>query len=307
MQNLRLPNFIIIGAAKSGTTALYHYLKQHPEVYLSAVKETRYFAFNEQGVLEGFRSEVVDDVDLVNTSIRNLDDYQILFKGATDQKAIGEISPIYLVSPKAPERIRKLIPEVKLIAILRNPIDRAYSAFIHAVRDGRESQIDLATCNMKDVKKIVESWREKGNIIGEGYYFQHLSRYFRMFESNNIKVVLYDDLKLDTQDLLKELFSFLEISHDFVPDTSSLHNVGGIPKNALLYSLLKKSFFPKYLLKKFLSDEHYQVLFNSIRNMNLVKSPSLTEEFRKEISQIYLEDIGHLQKLLDRDLSHWLK
>ncbi len=113
-----MPTFLVIGAARSGTTALYTYLKQHPMVFMSSVKETNFYAF------EGEKLECRGPgADYINNSITNLANYRELFAMASNEMARGEVSPLYLYSEKAPKRVRKHIPDVQLIAILRNPIE----------------------------------------------------------------------------------------------------------------------------------------------------------------------------------------
>src|SRR3712207_4104321 len=124
---MTLPNFLVIGAMKSGTTALYYYLEQHPEIYMSPVKEPNFFS----------QENAADTVTHIGT-------YEQLFKGASGKKAIGEASHSYLYEPRAAAEIRRYVPKVKLIAILRNPIDRAYSHFLHMVRSGTEPLDDFA-------------------------------------------------------------------------------------------------------------------------------------------------------------------
>ena len=128
-----LPSFLIIGAAKAGTTSLWDFLKAHPQVYMPDIKETNFFA------LEGTRADFKgpgDDECLNRLAVTDLESYERLFEGVTDQVAIGEASPLYLYHPEAPRRIKALIPHTRIVAILRNPTDRAFSSFMHLVRDG---------------------------------------------------------------------------------------------------------------------------------------------------------------------------
>src|ERR687894_3261543 len=115
---MTMPNFFIIGAQKAGTTSLYYYLKQHPQIYMSPRKEPHFF--------KGMHSELRKSGRGL-PPVTDLGDYQALFRGVTDEKAIGEASASYLYSPKAPALIKSSIPDAKLIAVLRNPADRAYS------------------------------------------------------------------------------------------------------------------------------------------------------------------------------------
>ena len=126
---MAMPNFLIIGAMKSGTTALYYYLEQHPQVYMSPVKEPNFFC-----------SEENSDGDFAT----RLGAYQDLFRDVSGEKAIGEASHCYLYEPEAAARIQEYITDAKLIAVLRDPVDRAYSHFLHMVRNGSEPLTDFA-------------------------------------------------------------------------------------------------------------------------------------------------------------------
>src|SRR5437867_4308222 len=121
----RLPTFLVIGAARSGTTALYLYLRQHPNVFMSRDKETNFFAF--EGEALDFRGP---GAEFVNNSVVTLNAYLRLFADAPENAAIGEASPLYLYSLHAAERIHARLPDVRLIAILRNPIEQAYSHYL---------------------------------------------------------------------------------------------------------------------------------------------------------------------------------
>src|SRR5688572_7713518 len=128
-----MPNFLIIGAAKAGTTSLYSYLNQHPQIFMSPVKEPNFFAL--EGEKLNFRGP--GDAQVINRySITQLESYRAHFKGITQETCIGEASTLYLDHPKAVERIQHYTPKARLITILRDPVERAFSNFLHAVRDG---------------------------------------------------------------------------------------------------------------------------------------------------------------------------
>ncbi|MBC6477742.1 MAG: sulfotransferase [Hormoscilla sp. GM7CHS1pb] len=296
-----MPNFLIIGAAKSGTTALYNYLKQHPEIYMSPAKEPRFFAFegeklNFQGVTSGMKN-----------SITNLADYQALFKGVSREKAIGEASTIYLDIPKTVDRIKHYIPDAKLIAILRNPVDRAYSHFSMQIREAREPIMDFSKALACERKRIQDNWIPGFHYASKGLYYSKIKRYFDAFNREQIRVDLYEELKTDSLGLIQDIFSFLEVDKTFVPDTSIRFNVSGIPKNRMIHNFLGRPNPIKKALKPLLPKKLRNRLSASIKQRNLTKLPPMSPEVRQELIEVYREDILMLQDLLERDLYSWLE
>ncbi|NNV08014.1 sulfotransferase [Geobacillus sp. C56-T2] len=299
---MTMPNFLIIGAAKSGTTSLYHYLKQHPQIYLSPIKETNFFALEGSNVdFKGPGDEVLKEF-----SITNIDDYRSLFKNVTDEKAIGEVSPLYLYSEKAPLNIKKYIPNVKIIAILRNPVDRAYSSFLHCVRDNRETVNNFEDALRLEEERIKNNWEHLWHYKNLGFYYKQLKRYYDVFSPNQIKVYLYEDLK-NPENLLRNIFEFLDVDTNFKPKIEEKYNVSGIPKNKLIHNLIHKENIIKDLFKKIVvNQEIRRKLKNQIMNRNLTK-PELDYSIRQKLIEEFREDILQLQDLINRDLSAWLK
>src|SRR5688572_27472269 len=130
---MRLPDFLVVGAAKAGTISLYHYLAQHPDVFMSPVNECNFFALE----TANWDREYLGPVDrfyIDQHCVRNLDAYHRLFEAARAGSVIGECSPLYLFSDVAPARIHAHIPNAKIIVILRQPIDRAFSNYQHLRR-----------------------------------------------------------------------------------------------------------------------------------------------------------------------------
>jgi len=213
-----MPNFLIIGAMKAGTTSLHDYLNQHPQIYMSPVKEPRFFALEEDKKLA---SEIENSDGLLwYGSITHLVDYQALFESVTVEQAIGETSPLYLAwSDKASRRIKHHIPHVKLIAILRNPVDRAYSHFSHNVKMGFETIENFSEALQAD--EINQRWWYKK----QGNYYELLKPYFELFDRSQIKIYLYEDFQDNALNTLKNIFSFLEVDDGFVPDCSTRHNM----------------------------------------------------------------------------------
>ena len=213
---MTMPNFLIIGAMKAGTTSLFNYLKQHPQIYMSPVKEPRFFAIEGEDLHFGEedpRSRVWAG------SVTTIDDYKALFDGVTAEKAIGEASPLYLCSSKASERIQYYLPNVRLIAILRHPVDRAFSHFLHRVNHGFEPIMDFSRA------LEVDETCHRFLYIEQGMYSTLLSRYYQNFSRQQIRTYLYDDLQEDTLGLLLDIFRFVEVDESWLIDTSKKYNV----------------------------------------------------------------------------------
>ncbi|MGB8703293.1 MAG: sulfotransferase [Thermosynechococcaceae cyanobacterium] len=297
---MNLPNFLIIGAGKSGTTALYNYLKQHPQIYMSPVKEPKFFALEDENLtVNGPGSHLFQP-------ITNYEEYCRLFQGVTDEIAIGEASTIYLYVPKASERIKHYIPEVKLVAILRHPVDRAYSSFMHLRRDQREPLADFSLALQEEERRITNNWPFIWRYKDRGFYYRQLKRYFELFNKSQIKIYLYEEFNTNPLITLQDIFKFLNVDENFVPDISTKYNVSGVPKNQALQSFLTKPNFVKTAFKLFFPDDFRKGIKDNIAARNFNK-PELPLELRREMLEIYRDDILKLQDLLQRDLSVWLK
>ncbi|MFY7806283.1 MAG: sulfotransferase [Limnoraphis robusta] len=300
---MNMPNFLIIGASKAGTTALYEYLKQHPQIYMSPMKELRFFAIEGQNL--NFCGPW-DQVEIDRYSIKTLEAYQQQFQDVSDEIAIGEASPWYLYSEQACQRIKYHIPNVKLIAILRDPVERAYSHFSMHVLQGREPLNDFTQAIEQEEIRIQNNWGWAWHYINRGLYYGQLKRYFNTFDQSQIKVYLYRDLKNNPVALLQDIFQFLDVDASLIPDFSVKHNVSGTPKNKTLHSFLTHKNPIKTLLKPLIPSRVRQKISTHIKNQNLVKSKVPTEVRQKLIKEVYQEDILKLQDLIKRDLSHWL-
>jgi hypothetical protein len=299
--NMILPNFIIIGAAKSGTTALYQYLKQHPKVFMSPVKEPMFFA------LEGQNMDFCGpgDPEYLKRTINDFEDYCALFQQVSDESAIGEASVWYLYSNDAVKRIKHYVPKAKLIAMLRNPVERAYSNFVFYIQVGREPLVDFAQAIEAEKLRIQKNWGWGFHYIQRGFYYRQLKAYYKSFDKSQIRVYLYDDFTDDPITVLQDIFKYLAVDDSFVPDMSKRHNVSAIVNYKTLYVFLKRLNPIARMLDPFVPDVLYRQAKNDIKN-KLIKKPTFPPELRSKLIEIYREDILKLQDILMRDLSNWL-
>jgi hypothetical protein len=298
---MTLPNFLIIGAAKTATTSLWKYLRQHPQIYMSASKEPRFFAF--EGETLNFRGPG----DSEEIAITDLETYSALFNKVTHEIAIGEATTMYLWSPKAPERIRYHIPHTKLIAFLRDPVERAFSNFQHLVQQGREPIQDFSQAIAAEEQRIQEGWWPFWYYKQQGMYSAQLKRYFALFERDQIKIYFYEDFKKTPLNIIQDVFKFLNVDSEFIPDLSQkARKSHPIPKNKALHKFLTQANPIKSMLKPLLPTKMRQQVIAQIQEKNLTK-PQLNPEVRRHLIEDYREDILNLQNLLGRDFSQWLE
>jgi hypothetical protein len=299
---MTMPNFLVIGAGKSGTTSLYHYLKQHPEIYMSPIKEPKFFAL--EGKTPDFRGPG-DEVHMNRKSVTDVGAYRALFSGVTDEKAVGEASTLYLYSPEAPARIRHHVPHARLIAILRNPVDRAFSSYLHCVRDRGEPLGDFARALREEEGRIEKGWGPIWHYKNAGFYSAQLERYFDAFGRDQIKVFLYEDLKGDPAGVLRDIFRFVGVDDTHLPDFSLKHNISGVPRSRLVHELLNKPNPIKAAFRPLLPAKLRKRFNHNLTGRNLLR-PRLSPEVRGRLIETYAEDILRVQELIDRDLSRWL-
>ncbi|MDJ0798482.1 MAG: sulfotransferase [Calothrix sp. MO_167.B12] len=296
-----IPNFLIIGAQKAGTTALWHYLNQHPQIYMSPVKEPGFFDF--EGEKPNFSGP--GDAELYNHVVTDIEEYRQLFQGAANEIAIGEATTWYLYSQKAPERIKHYIPDVKLIVILRNPVDRAYSSFMHAIRDEREP-LDFAKALGEEEIRINQNWEYLWRYKQMGFYSIQLKCYFDNFDISQIKVYLYEDLNNNPAELIKDIFQFLDVDDTFMPEVFTRLNISGTRKNKTIDALLNTENPVRNFLRPILPVRLRKNIANYLRTQNSLK-PQCPLDIQKELIEVFREDILELQNLIQRDLSKWLE
>ena len=303
---MTMPNFFIIGAQKAGTTSLYHYLRQHPQVYMSPVKEP--FFFNHEIGPDGrvVKESFGGPGRSRNPKFADLEEYRALFEGVKEELAVGEASVLYIYVPGTAERIERYAPGAKAIALLRDPAERAYSAFLNAVRGGREPLSDFARALREEEGRVRENWAYVFRYRSRGFYHAQLERYYEVFGRERVGVWLYEDLKEDPVGVSQSVFRFLGVDDSFVPDASLRHNPASVPKGeaARLAIRFMNTMLPAVR----------KVVPSAYKVRRLVNTRILTEEsppldpgVRAELIEGYREDVLKLEELIGRDLSAWLR
>lgn len=286
---MTLPTFIVIGVAKAGTTSLYRYLEQHPEIFMYPEKGTNYFAYED--ARDWKWTDEGEPPLLRHFRVRTLEAYEASFAGASDELAVGEVSPQYFRSPTAAHRIHDCLPDVKLIVSLRNPAERAFSGYLMRMRRGEA------------VRGPREDLTEDASHVREGFYYQRMKRYFDVFPKEQIQVLLFDDFKTHPAEIMKEIVTFVGVDSEFVPDTSPRYNPANVPKNRLLNRLLYQPAVIR-TAKAVLPARAYGPA-KRLRETNLETPPALPKDLRARLMDLYREDILNLETLVNRDLSAW--
>lgn len=299
---MTVPNFIVIGAAKAGTTALHYILDQHPEIFMCPMKEPSFFwAYGQEVVLKGPGAEV-----LKHRYVNDWNQYLGLFSGTSGEKAIGESSVRYLSYPPSPEMIHQFIPQVKLVAILRNPVERAFSSYMHYLRDGMEPCTDFGEAIQQELRGERQGWTF-GLYLNQGMYHAALQRYLQTFDRRQMYIALYEDMQNNAEALLHSLFAFLEVNEEFKPDMSQRHNVSGIIRNPFLRWIWTRSNGLRAALRPLLTERVRHAAFEWFMGGRDLEKPAFPDDVRSELNAYYRQDILRLQDLLQRDLSRWLE
>ena len=231
-------------------------------------------------------------------AITELEEYLSLFDDAPQDSIIGEISTNYYAYPKSAQLIYEHIPEVKIIAILRDPSERAFSSYQMSVRAGHEKR-NFSYLFLPDVK-----------YIKRGFYYSELIPFFDIFDSSKIKILLYEDLCKNPIDFIQDIFEYVGVDRQLIPDMSTRGRVGGLPKNKSWHYLLNKPNLIRSslgsIIKLFIPLEVRQNIRSKLIDKN-VEKVKLSPEIRSKLIQIYRNEIIELQSMIERDLSAWLK
>jgi hypothetical protein len=304
--NKELPNFFIVGAPKCGTTALSRYLGEHTHVFMSQPKEPYYFA---------------DDFPRLKEVLSGIDTYEKymnLFRTVSDEHiAVGEASTVYLFSSKALKNIRNFNPEARIIAMVRNPVELVYSFHSQLLRFCIEDEKDFeAAWRLQEARRSGQylpprCLDEKLLQYAEwGKLGDQVERLLRIFSSEQVKIIVFDDFVDDTQATYNSVLAFLNVPSN---NRTQFPRVNAnaryrFPQIKMFFLKLRRQTWYKDLAKrvKAVVDLHPYRWFNRLNKVE-VERDHILREFRQELVAGFRADIDKLSRLIDRDLDHWLK
>lgn len=299
-KKVKLPNFIIIGPPKSGTTSLYNYLKQHPDIYLPETKELHYFTYE-------FLKENANgpgDRDVLPRLCSTYQEYENNYLHVNDEKAIGEISPSYFYYAHVSERIIRELGSVKILMILRNPVQKAFSQYVHMVSEKRET-LTFYEALMEERKRAALHWLDIWRYAESTLYADRIKKYIEVFGRDNVKVLLFEEMVNSPDTFMSDLYTYLGVDGSFICDTSRAFNKTRVPRFKFVSDLFKRPNVLKDSLKKFMPEGLRTSLRESVIEMNAIEKPVMDNESRKYLRDFFAEDMKKLQEVLERDLD-WL-
>lgn len=296
---MQKPNFFIVGAAKSGTTSLAYYLGQHPDIYMSPLKEPFYF--------------------IPNAGYSNYSEYMALFKKSGTAVAVGEASTGYLYCRRCPVLIHEFNPTAKIIIILRNPVNMAYSYWRYMRRAGNENKSFQEAISMQErekrrsssmFKKTCSHWWGSFLYIDRAMYYEQVQRYMDTFPKNQVKILIFEEFIREPIAACKDIFRFLEVKESFIP-LLKVKNIGGEPRFEFIKKiLLCKNYKIRSIVKAFLPVETRVRIKNGLLSLNTSASTSekindMDETTRKYLQEIFQKDILKLEELIRRPIPEW--
>jgi hypothetical protein len=297
------PNFFVVGAAKAGTTAVYHWLRSHPEVFLPSVKEPSYFAY--AGNSEIPRNGPFDP-DYVRQMTVNCESYAALYDAA-GTRLTGDISPIYLFNEHAAERIAVARPNARIIILLRDPVERAFSQFMHHVRDSLEPCDTFQEALEQEERRFIDGWSPGHCYVGQGHYLSQIERYFAVFPKEQILFLEYQNLQYAPEHYWRQICEHLRIEpialvrNERVNSTRDLVEVLGRPR---LIRQLKHPGPAQALLKRLIPPRLRAKLRHFLEGPRRLV-PSLREDTTHSLAGKYKSERCQIEQLTGLSLAHW--
>ena len=296
----RKVDFFVIGVARGGTTSLYNYLQQHPEIFLPRVKECNYFSEVDSVDKEAY-SKPEPGREYHMKIIRDEKVYHGLFEAAKPGQCMGEISPSYLWDKGTAQRIHSHNPDAKILVSLRNPVNRAHSHYLMHFQTGHENSATFEQALEAPKKEI---WGGGNMYLEMGLYYDQLKPYFDHFPSENIKVLISEDWTSRNGEALSEIFDFLGLEDiSFVDDTS--HNASKQLKNKGLLDILRSERI-KRLIKWLLPENTKDKLKDRLFYKEGEKE-NINPDTYKRLIDYFAEDIEKTSQLTGIDLGAFWK
>lgn len=289
---MALPTFIVVGAAKCGTTSLFRYLQQHPDIFLPESKELNYFSSD----ILYRNTNGVGDKDTLSTIVTSREDYEKVYRYTGRVKAIGDVSPSYLYN-KVHNRIYSELGAVKIVVMLRNPVEKAYSQYMHLVRDQRE-KLGFYEALMAEAERTKNGWSDIWRYADSSKYSGNLYSYIDVFGRENVHVILFNEFKFNTGTVLNNLFAFLGIAASGDIDFSKQHNRSGVARFPFVAEFMQRPSTFKAAIKVALPARVRMALRLAIMDINTASKPAIDPKSQEYLRKYFEDDNEQLAKML---------
>lgn len=286
------PNFFVVGAPKSGTTSLYAYLSQHPDVFLPAKKELHYFSHQELLANCGGPGDSYVAESATSTEKR----YRRHYGKWSGEKLLGDFSTSYLFyHDESAGRIRDYSPNAKIVIMLRNPIDKAYSQYMHLVRANREKLCFRAALDAER-SRSANRWADVWLYLSSTLYCSGIRRFHEVFGREHVHLVIFEDFVGNTSSVMYRLCEFLGVETSFKFETSRVHNVSGLPRSKLMASIFLGSNLTNSLLRKIIPHSVGSRAREFVQRLNTGDTPEMTVSDRNFLRDYFISDVRQLER-----------
>lgn len=301
MKNRRVPDFFLVGAPKSGTTAMYTYLGQHPDVYVPDRKELRFFG---------------GDLIIRNRTPLTLDAYLAHFEEATSARRVGTAYVWYLYSTRAAEEIRSFSPQAQIIAMLRNPVDMLHALHSEFLFNANEDLEDFAAALAAedDRRQFRRIPRHAHLLNGLWYrsvprYTEQLRRYFEVFGRDRVHVMIFDDFVSDTAESYRSTLRFLGLDSGFLPAFDVVNANKRLRVPAMRTFLAQPPPAVRRMARALVPASFRQRLYRSLQDANISRGTRapLSRSLREVLAGEFAHEVEELSQLLQRDLTSWTR
>lgn len=314
---MRIGTIFLAGAAKAGTTTLYQVLSRHPEICSPLVKEPNFYSLPEWKTDREIQPESHQAMDWFGPG-KGPGDHGTVWTPSAKQYhsyyRIGENhrfridgSVSYLYSPSAARRIRADFPDARILIILRNPVDRAWSHYKHLIRDGREKRPFEEALRL-ETERMKMGWEFSWHLRNMGLYSEQLARYFRYFGKDQVKVFLFEELHHDFGTVVRAATDFIGLRPFDTEPQAERDNVSGQSRSVHLARMVNWAAGYKVMINKMVGPTVTHTLMQKFRAMNRKDGEwTLNSETREELTAWFREDIEKTEQLTGKDLSAWKK
>ena len=304
---MALPDFLIAGAPKAATTALHVALARHPQLYLSRIKEPKYFLTDGRPRAQGGPG----DAKTLRQQVWQREKYEVLFADAPPGTLLGESTSLYLRDADALHRIRLAIPDVRIIAVLRDPVDRAHSNWAHLWSAGLEPEHDFVRACLLEEKRTAAGWAPFWRYLSLGKYGEQLDLLWTLFPREQSLVLRYRELRESPAETLDRISAFLGVRTGLVTETTAENvttHATGSPKNWAVARTLRIGSTLEGALPGPLGSimgPANTFLSRHLQREQRMREP-LTLDQRGALLPHFTDDVGLLERLTGESFAEWL-